>query len=94
MKKFEYDDSGYLSWLASHPDGYVLNVRADPDPDYVVLHRAGCWQISTPRPSAEAYTGNSYRKWCAGIVEELRSAAKREGRVDGSFSKRCGLCRP
>ena len=71
-----------------------LNVRRLADPDYVILHRAGCDSISNDRQGAGAFTGRSYRKICATSVAELQLAAEREGRSDGSFSKRCGLCRP
>lgn len=92
MKKFENDDRAYLSWLQSHPNGFVLNVRRLPDPDYVVLHRASCGSISSKKNAENAYTGRLYRKVCALAVDELAKAAKAEGRKDGTFSKRCKLC--
>lgn len=92
--KFENDDDGYFQWLTAHPSGYVLNVRADPDPEYVVLHRAGCGQISTTKRADGAYTAKNYRKWCGDSIDELRSAARTEGRKNGSFSKYCKLCQP
>ncbi len=94
MIEFLNDDEGYLSWIATNPDGFVLKVRRMADPDYVVLHRASCGSISTDKREPGAYTTRSYRKVCAASVAELQLAAKREGRDDGSFSKRCGLCRP
>jgi hypothetical protein len=92
MIEFVDDDRGYLIWLAENPEGYVINVRRSPDPAYVVLHRASCWTISTKRV-ASAYTGRGYRKLCA-LGSELRAAAVREGRPDGTFSKVCRLCQP
>lgn len=94
MIEFLDDDEGYLSWIAKNPDGLVLNVRRMADPDYVVLHRASCRSISTDKHESGAYTARGYRKICADSVTELQLAAKREGRADGSFSKRCGLCQP
>ncbi len=94
MIEFLDDDEGYLSWIAANPDGLVLNVRRMTDPNYVVLHRASCGSISTDKREPGAYTTRGYRKVCAASVVELQLAAKREGRGDGSFSKRCGLCRP
>ena len=93
MIEFREDDIGYLDWLDAHPSGFVLNVRRNPDPNYVVLHRADCGSITAARDHG-AYTGRAYRKICALDVDELRSAAQREGRKDGSFSRRCGLCGP
>ena len=44
--------------------------------------------------SAGRIYGEELRKICAASVAELQLAAEREGRLDGSFSKRCGFCRP
>ena len=78
MIEFIDDDLSYLGWDAAHPDGYVLNVRRSPDPRNVILHRANCMTISNS-VSSEAM---------------LQGAAKREGRSDGTPSKRCGHCLP
>jgi hypothetical protein len=94
MIRFSDDDLTYLAWTAAHPDGYVLNVRSKADPDYVVLHRASCNSISNSKQSPDAFTGKSFRKICAELEAELQLASKREGRSDGTFSKRCSHCRP
>jgi hypothetical protein len=49
MIRFNDDDQSYLAWIAAHPRGYVLNIRHEPDPKYVVLHRATCPSISIDR---------------------------------------------
>ena len=92
--EFKNDEDGYFSWLSANPNGYVLNVRTMPDSNYVVLHRTSCGMISSTKYEPGAYTERNFRKWCAESIEELRPAAIREGRNDGSFSKRCGLCKP
>lgn len=92
--RFEHDDDGYLVWVKTNPDGYVLNVRVQADPNYVVLHRANCRSISDENLTPGAYTARHYRKVCALSVSDLNEAARKEGRRDGSFSKRCGLCNP
>jgi hypothetical protein len=94
MMRFENDDLGYLAWTEGHSEGFVLNVRRVSDRNYVVLHRASCGSISNHKQGPDAFTGRKYRKVCAGSVTELQGAAKSEGRSDGSFSKRCSLCRP
>lgn len=94
MIEFRDDEDVYLDWLAGNPTGYVLNVRRVPSPDYVVLHRADCGSISSASRLAGGYTSRAYRKVCSADIEELKQAAIAEGRKDGSFSKRCGLCRP
>jgi hypothetical protein len=94
MIEFIDDDLSYLAWVAAHPDGYVLNVRRSPDPDYVILHRANCWSISNETHAPGAYTKRGYRKICANSEGMLQPAAKHEGRSDGTFSKRCRHCLP
>lgn len=92
--QFKDDDDAYFAWLTGHPKGFVLNVRREHDPNYVVLHRAQCGSISSTKRASGAYTCKSYRKWCADSEGDLRLADKLEGRKDGTFSKRCGLCNP
>lgn len=94
MRQFKNDDHGYLAWLVANPMGYVLNVRHDPDPGYVVLHRASCGTIGSPKQKTGAFTERSFRKWVANSKVALKAAARNEGRSDGSFSNRCGLCNP
>lgn len=92
--QFKNDDKAYREWVSSNSRGFVLNVRRRLDPDYVVLHRASCYSISSEHQAPGAYTYGSYRKWCDNTIDGLRQAAKLEGRSDGSFSKRCGSCKP
>lgn len=91
---FQNDDWSYFEWLRDHPTSYVLNVRRRPDPNYVVLHRTSCPSISNRNVEAGAYTERDYAKYCARTIETLRHGARSEGRRDGSFSKRCGMCKP
>ncbi|MFC1720048.1 hypothetical protein ACFL00_02790 [Pseudomonadota bacterium] len=90
--EFKNDDEGYFAWITTHPDGYVLNVRAKPDPNYVVVHRASCGSISSAKLGRGAYTSNDFRKWCSDDLIELQFAAKKEGRKNGTFSKKCPHC--
>ena len=94
MIQFDNEEQGYFAWLSSHPNGFVLNIRKERDPHYVVLHRASCGLISSSKHVDGTYTERSYNKWCADDIDSLRNAAKREGRSDGTFSKRCGKCCP
>jgi hypothetical protein len=93
-EKFTNNDKGYRAWLVANSDGFVLNVRSVPDPEYIVLHRAACHSISNDGHAPDAFTGRTYRKICATTVADLKLAAKTEGRRDGKFSKCCGLCKP
>jgi len=62
MIRFSEDDAGYLAWIATHQDGFVLNVRRVSDPDYAVLHRATCHIIANDTQTPGAYTERQYRK--------------------------------
>ena len=94
MIEFRHDEKGYFAWIGANSCGFVLNVRGIPDADYVVLHRAGCGSISNRSHVPDAFTGRGTERFVQRNLEELRAAAKQEGRNDGSFPKRCGLCRP
>jgi hypothetical protein len=93
MIRFSDDDLGYLAWIAAHPDGFVLNVRAPPDNHWIVLHRANCKSISNDTYQPNALTGRKHHKICASSEAEF-IALKCEGWFGGTFSRRCGLCRP
>ncbi len=73
MIEFLDDDEGYLSWIATNPDGLVLNVRRMADPNYVVLHRANCGSISTDKREPGAYTRGSDES-----ISKIRSTAVHE----------------
>jgi hypothetical protein len=40
MEHFVDDDPAYLSWLAAHPDSFVINTTRMPSAAYLMLHRA------------------------------------------------------
>jgi|HubBroStandDraft_5_1064220.scaffolds.fasta_scaffold2410042_1 hypothetical protein len=60
------DDSAYLNWLASNPDGYVINTEPGGH-GYARLHRVVCDTIRTRPP----YVGQSYVKICSASLDEL-----------------------
>lgn len=93
MIMFDRDDDAYRTWLELHPAGYVVNVRRKLSPDYVVLHRAACATISKPRPPG-FYTEYGFRKFCGTTLDDVAGAPERCGRNRGSFTSRCGFCKP
>ena len=87
MQVFIDNDEGYLAWLASNPDGWVINSHRKPSPSYLRLHRS-------PRPltggvpaNGRSWT-NGYRKTC-GTEAELRAWAL--GEV-GGVAVPCSRC--
>lgn len=94
---FDNDDAAYLNWLATHPDGYVINRRRGESSGYMVLHRSECRTISRHAQNAhlEGFTGRGYLKVCATTVSALDDYTRVEGgRPDGGFSSECSICRP
>jgi len=89
-------DDLYMDWLDRNPEGFVINSHRDPDPTYIVLHRATCHSISqyTRSSSEGAFTERSYIKTCSPSIDELRDWAHHNGRADRAFSRECGFCKP
>ncbi len=70
MVTFLDDDAGYLNWLTTHPDGFVLNTYRNLTPAYLMLHHATCkWT------SARSNWTKDYRKTC-GTRHELETFAR------------------
>jgi hypothetical protein len=86
---FRDDESGYLTWLAAHPHGFVLNTNRSPRPDYLVLHRASCRTISGRPPRGGPWTGQ-YIKLCADDSREIVAWAEA---TIGATPRECGACR-
>lgn len=99
---FDSNDVEYHSWLAQHPDGYVLNLQRNPSSTYSVLHRASCYSISRQSGVLGKFTQRQYIKVCADEVAPLVTFVSGLGPSTGApvatrtrpFSKRCGLCAP
>lgn len=94
MEIFRDDEQGYLNWIATHRDGFVLNSRSNPSPAYLVLHKATCGHISghTVNYAPNAFTGKDYIKVCSKKIEEIKAwAASIGGR---QFSGVCRDCQP
>lgn len=84
MQPFKDDDVGYVHWLTSHPDRFVLNTRRTPKPDYLVLHRASCPKISQLQRGARRWT-RDYIKFC-GRQAELEALAREFGGEPRNYS--------
>lgn len=68
--KFKNDETGYLHWVQTNPDGYVVNVD-EPNhvPQYPMVHRATHKAISSSKQ--ENYTTAQYVKYCGGDLDAL-----------------------
>ena len=90
MREFRDDDAGYLSWLAAHPDGYVINIRRSYNAIDARVHHADCRTISGQNPAGVALTG-PYVKVCAEHLADLELWAIHQL---GKPIPRCGTCHP
>jgi hypothetical protein len=73
MQHFVNDDTGYMLWLAQHPNGFVINTYSAPSAAYLKLHLASCPSISRLQPTATTFTEGEYSKL------SHRSTARRAG---------------
>ena len=88
MRRFIDDDEGYLNWSENHPRGFVVNSNREPDPDYLVLHRANCIHITTE--ARTNWTTTDFVKICSLNRGRLANWARTiSGRLRG-----CQICRP
>jgi len=90
MRRFVDDDAGYVAWLASHPEGYVLNTFPHVTSSYLVLHRASCRTVNRPLAAGRHWTWQ-YGKTCSDDRSELEAWAQRE---TGKSVRACGICLP
>ena len=90
MQRFVNDDAGYLSWLAAHPRGWVLNTYPHVTSAYLILHRAACRTVNRPLGPGRRWT-ELYGKSCGDDRRELETWALRE---TGKPVKPCAICLP
>ena len=90
MQQFIDDESGYLTWIARHHNGFVVNAAREPGPTYLILHRATCGTISGTPARGNLWT-KDLSKTCSVDRAELEGWARRH--VGGDLHP-CGLCRP
>ncbi|MBW3630529.1 MAG: hypothetical protein KY464_14690 [Gemmatimonadetes bacterium] len=84
------DDASYSWWRDTHPEGFVLAVRARHPP---LLHRATCSDVDPDRKSGRLKAKGS-RQVCADMKSALRAWADREIPDGGKLLARCPKCGP
>ena len=50
VREFRDNDAGYLTWLAAHPDGHVINIARSHKTTEARIHRAVCRTIRGEKP--------------------------------------------
>jgi hypothetical protein len=92
-KLIHNNDNSYITWTKTNPQGYVLNIGADNNPNYRTLHRTSCSSITNyqkDKPEG-AFTCRGYRKVVAPTIQELVSWVENNR---GGNIKRCTRCNP
>ena len=89
-REFRHDDPGYRAWLATHPDGYVINIARGHNATTARVHHADCRTINGQNPHGGAWTGR-YVKVCAQHLAELLQWTSDHV---GKPIPRCGTCHP
>jgi hypothetical protein len=84
------DDAAYGWWRNSHPQGFILAVRARKAP---LLHRAGCREVDRDEHPGRLKAAGS-RQLCAETKGALRAWLGRELPGQGAVLERCPKCAP
>lgn len=87
---FRRDETGYRSWLAAHPAGFVLACDPKPKAGATMLHRASCRTISDKPARGSTFT-SPYMKVCATTRETV--VAWTIAKTSAS-PRRCRICNP
>lgn len=88
VREFRDNDAGYLTWLAAHPDGHVINIARSHKATEARVHRAACRTIRGENPRGGTWTAQ-YVKVCAKQLDELDQWAVN---LTGEPFPRCKNC--
>jgi hypothetical protein len=91
VNTFDRDDAGYLRWLATHPNGYVINILRSLNASTARLHHTSCRTIGGGQPPAGRTWTGPYLKVCADAVGVLDEWALEYASANIT---RCGTCQP
>lgn len=83
--EFRGDDTGYLSWLGTHPAGYLINIHKNYNPTDARLHHASCYTLRNQRGTLT----DPYIKVCADQVADLAAWATQVVRVEIQPCRSC-----
>ena len=86
---FSNDEIAYLDWIKANPNGFVINSHKSPKSENLVLHKATCGSISSPKIGN--FTTTDYMKICSLYINELDNWAEKHNR---SKYFPCQLCNP
>ncbi len=85
------EDRAYLSWLAHHRNGFVVDWLRKPTGKRPMLHRATCATIRSSPAKNTHWTTGRHVKVCALGLDELVQWARDES---GAAPDPCEVCQP
>ena len=85
------EDRAYLSWLAHHRNGFVLDWLRKPTRKRPKVHRASCAEIKSSPTKKTHWTTGRHLKVCSLDVDEILEWAREESGGDPEW---CEACRP
>ena len=90
------NESGYLSWLATNPDGFVLNIRAPWESHTHKLHKSACKAKDNNGNSKglAPFTGGMYSKVCSLDPRAVLQWAADNIPNGTARVEPCGTCKP
>ena len=88
---FLNDDRAYLSWIAHHRRGYVIDGRRKPKLGHLLLHKATCGEIKSAPSRRTHWTTGAKLKACCLDRLELETWADEE---TGGALAHCQNCQP
>lgn len=87
---FRNEERAYLSWIAHHRNGFVLDWRRKPTRKQPVIHRATCELVRSSKTKRSHHTTGRHVKACALDVDELTAWAHEES----AEALSCDRCQP
>jgi hypothetical protein len=88
---FVNEERAYLSWLAHHRHGFVLDMLKHPTRKQPILHRASCDDIKAARSKKTHWTTGRHVKACALDMDELLGWMATESDSQPVY---CDKCKP
>ena len=86
---FIHEDRAYLSWVAHHRDGFVVDWLRKPTRKHPVLHRAACSEIKKTSSKSTHWTTGRHLKACSQDLDELRAWMHDEGSTRPEVCPHC-----
>jgi hypothetical protein len=87
--RFDDDDAGYMTWVNTHAEGFVLNQTRLVRPKAPTLHRAGCPSLSAARGAGQTLTVRAV-KVCGPNADALAAWSMAQGSGLPTACRRCG----